>query len=52
MVRQKKLPKVPESITGQYLSGVKQIKVPESRRSGNGKELILKGAEENNLEKR
>lgn len=47
----KEVAKVPESITGQYLSGVKQIKVPESRRSGNGKELILKGAEENNLKK-
>ena len=28
-----------ESITGQYLSGKKQIEVPEKRRRGNGKKL-------------
>ncbi len=37
------------SITGQYLSGVKKIPVPASRRSGNGKVLAVRGAEENNL---
>ncbi len=37
------------SITGQYLSGKKQIAVPDSRRSGNGKKLCVFGAEENNL---
>jgi len=39
----------PESITGQYLSGAKQIPLPQSRRPGSGKELIIKGARENNL---
>jgi excinuclease ABC subunit A len=38
-----------ESITGQYLSGVKRIAVPKKRRSGNGKSLHIKGARENNL---
>ena len=38
-----------ESITGQYLSGKKKIEIPESRRSGNGKFLKIKGAQENNL---
>ena len=41
----------PLSITGQYLSGVKQIRVPHSRRKGNGKKITIKGAEENNLKK-
>ncbi len=39
----------PESITGQYLSGKRKILVPETRREGNGKELIVRGAKENNL---
>jgi len=38
-----------ESLTGQYLSGVKKIEVPETRREGNGKFLEIKGAAENNL---
>ena len=38
-----------ESITGQYLSGAKKIPVPDQRRSGNGKYLTVRGAEENNL---
>lgn len=38
-----------ESITGQYLSGEKKIEVPEKRREGNGKSLIIKGARQNNL---
>ena len=37
------------SITGQYLSGRKQIPVPEERRRGNGHMLSVKGASENNL---
>lgn len=40
-----------ESITGQYLSGRKFISVPIARRSGNGKFIEVKGAEENNLKK-
>ena len=38
-----------ESITGQYLSGVKKIEVPKVRRKGNGKHLVVKGAAQNNL---
>ena len=41
--------KTPESITGQYLSGKKQIAVPKKRRAGNGNKLIIRGARENNL---
>lgn len=40
-----------ESITGQYLSGKKQIPVPEKRREGNGHKLTVYGAAENNLKK-
>jgi excinuclease ABC subunit A len=39
----------PESITGQYLSGTRQIPMPAARRAGNGKALVLRGARENNL---
>ncbi len=39
----------PQSITGQYLSGVKKIPVPSARRAGNGKSLSVQGASENNL---
>jgi excinuclease ABC subunit A len=39
----------PESVTGQYLSRRKQIPLPQGRRPGSGKELIIKGARENNL---
>ena len=39
----------PRSVTGQYLSGVKKIPVPSSRRTGNGKFLTVTGAAENNL---
>ena len=37
------------SVTGQYLSGRKKIPVPEMRRAGNGKQLTVKGAAQNNL---
>ena len=37
------------SITGQYLSGFKKIPVPSARRVGNGKQLSIRGAAENNL---
>ncbi len=40
---------VPESITGQYLSGKKQITVPKKRRKSNGKSIEVKGAVEHNL---
>ena len=38
-----------ESITGQYLSGRRQIPVPESRRNGNGHYITVRGARANNL---
>jgi len=38
-----------ESITGQYLSGARQIPLPPKRRPGSGEELVIKGARENNL---
>lgn len=37
------------SLTGQYLSGRRQIEVPKKRRNGNGAKIIIKGASENNL---
>lgn len=41
---------VPESITGQFLSGVRAILVPEVRRqASNGNWLTVKGCRENNL---
>ena len=39
------------SITGQFLSGVRGIKIPEKRNKGNGKMLKVTGAEGNNLQK-
>lgn len=42
--------KVKGSVTGQYLSGDKVIPVPKKRRNGNGKELVIRGARENNLQ--
>ena len=41
--------KVPESITGQYLSGKKKILVPKKRRKSNGKSIEIVNATENNL---
>ena len=45
----KQLLKCKKSITGQYLSGEKQIPIPEKRRAGNGQFLEIRGARENNL---
>ena len=36
-------------LTAAYLAGTKKIEVPKTRRKGNGKKLILKGASGNNL---
>jgi len=36
-------------LTGKYLSGAKEIRIPETRRPGNGKYLTLTGARGNNL---
>jgi excinuclease ABC subunit A len=38
-----------KSPTGQYLSGKRAIPTPKQRRRGNGKELLIRGARENNL---
>ncbi|MBK8022138.1 MAG: excinuclease ABC subunit UvrA [Chloroflexi bacterium] len=40
---------VEDSLTGAYLSGRLRIEVPETRRPGNGKALVVRGARENNL---
>ena len=40
---------VSNSVTGQYLSGRKQIKVPTKRRKSNGRSIEVKGATEHNL---
>jgi len=37
------------SPTGQYLSGARAIVTPRTRRKGNGKSLVVRGARENNL---
>lgn len=39
----------PASITGQYLSGTRQIEVPADRRQGNGKKVVVVNASGNNL---
>ena len=40
---------VKNSITGQYLSGRKQIAVPKKRRKAKPVSITIKGAKENNL---
>ena len=39
----------PDSLTGQYLSGARQIAVPSFRRPGNGMGITVRGARANNL---
>jgi excinuclease ABC subunit A len=39
----------PGSLTGAYLSGRLRVPIPEKRRNGNGKSLLVVGARENNL---
>ncbi len=39
----------PESLTGLYLSGRREIPLPEQRRASNGKFISITGARENNL---
>ncbi|MDO8884916.1 excinuclease ABC subunit UvrA [Pseudotabrizicola sp.] len=39
----------PASLTGQYLSGAREIAVPKTRRKGSGKKLTIVGASGNNL---
>ena len=38
-----------DTITAQYLNGQQKIDIPEQRRKGNGKSLVLKGCTGNNL---
>lgn len=45
----KQVEKNPKSLTGQYLSGKREIAVPKERRKGNGKKIKVTGAAENNL---
>jgi excinuclease ABC subunit A len=39
----------PRSITGAYLRGDRSVPVPATRRHGNGKRLVVRGAREHNL---
>ena len=45
----KEVEKNPKSLTGQYLSGKREIAVPKERRKGNVKKIKVTGAAENNL---
>ncbi len=38
-----------ETLTAQYITGKREIKVPEKRRKGNGKKIVLSGCTGNNL---
>lgn len=38
-----------KTITADYISGKRKIEIPEQRRVGNGKSIVLKGASGNNL---
>jgi excinuclease ABC subunit A len=40
----------PKSLTGQYLSGTKQLAMPVRRRKGTGKTLTIRNAREHNLQ--
>ena len=46
----KSIEKNNESITGNYLSGIKKISTTKNRRSGNKKKITILGANENNLQ--
>jgi len=39
----------PQSLTGQYLSGTKEIPLPLKRRTNSSKALVIEGARQNNL---
>ncbi len=38
-----------KTLTADYLNGTRNFEIPEKRREGSGKEIILKGAKGNNL---
>ena len=44
-----KIKKSKKSLTGQYLTGKKEIAIPEERRKPSGKKITIKGARGNNL---
>ena len=39
----------PKSLTAQYLAGERQIPIPDTRRTGNGKKIVVRGARQFNL---
>ncbi|MEM6438126.1 MAG: excinuclease ABC subunit UvrA [Pseudomonadota bacterium] len=39
----------PKSVTGMYLTGVREVSIPAERRPGNGKSVVVEGASGNNL---
>jgi excinuclease ABC subunit A len=39
----------PNSLTGAFLSGRRKIALPDARRPGNGQQIVIHGARENNL---
>src|SRR3546814_10544812 len=39
----------PQSLTGQYLTGVRRVEVPAVRRPGNGRAITVRNAREHNL---
>lgn len=41
--------KVKDSLTGQYLAGTLKMDIPTTRKTGNGKSILLSGAKEHNL---
>ena len=41
----------PDSLTGQYLTGARQIEMPKSRRARGEDRIVIKGAAEHNLKK-
>lgn len=43
--------KVKNSLTADFLFGKRKVPIPEKRRAGNGKKIVIKGAEQNNLKK-
>ncbi|MFT5222773.1 MAG: excinuclease ABC subunit A [Glaciecola sp.] len=45
-----KLKQVKESLTGQYLSGKRSVPIPATRRPGIGRQLLVRGAMEHNLQ--
>lgn len=43
--------KIKKSLTADFLFGKREVPIPEKRRIGNGKKIVIKGAEQNNLKK-